>query len=625
MALAVATGMPGPARAAEPVERHRVVLWTFDEDVLRRGFHDAVRALGADAVSVNWHRDPGPIERAELGWYADHAAAKGTLGLLEEVWRPAWDRFEAARTQAWPALDVRARPKCLRDPALLEEMAKNTERAAQRAKGRAFALSLDDEPSAAVRANPVDWCLCDRCVAEFRDGARRRHATVAALNAAWGTDYRKWDEVRPWTTAAIRARAYAGPAGGWNLAPWMETRAFQDETFERALAHLARVSRAAAPGLQCGITGAQAPGAFGGWDYRRLGAVCDFLEPYDIGLALPVARDLAPPGAVIAQTVFPSGEDTCLPRWRLWRGIARGANTTIVWSSRDALKWDERGQGTPTRYGEALAAELALLSRKGGLGDRLARARPLDEGIVVVLSQPSLSVRWMLDSREDGDTWPRRFGSHEARASSAIASREAAWRALAGRGRRFVDARELTAAALKDVRLVVLPDVLCLSDAEAAALSAFAARGGRIVADRAPGEFDELGRARRAPALAARGVDLDPGLAALGAAATAACGAPPGRAVAKRADGEPAPAVELGLSRDGDALYVVAVPAWDVRTGDGGETEGQVPACDLEITFETGDGRPRGVRDERAARELGRVARWTATCDAAGGLVWRVR
>jgi len=122
----------------------------------------------------------------------------------------------------------------------------------------------------------------------------------------------------------------------WNLAPWMETREFEDRTFAALVAHLVEVAKEAAPGVPCGITGTQAPSAFGGWDYGALRSSMTFVEPYDIGLALPICRDLFPRGTVIAQTVFPSSQaadDDLLPRWRLLaRASPAAANATIVWS-----------------------------------------------------------------------------------------------------------------------------------------------------------------------------------------------------------------------------------------------------------------------------------------------------
>ena len=51
---------------------------------------------------------------------------------------------------------------------------------------------------------------------------------------------------------------------------------------------------------------------------------------------------------------------------------------------------------------------------------------------------------------------------------------------------------------LNGYRIVFMPGIVALSDAEVAKLKAFAANGGRIVADRLPGDYDELGVKRAA-------------------------------------------------------------------------------------------------------------------------------
>jgi hypothetical protein len=61
--------------------------------------------------------------------------------------------------------------------------------------------------------------------------------------------------------------------------------------------------------------------------------------------------------------------------------------------------------------------------------------------------------------------------------------------------------RGLTAAGLQGYALVVLPDVTCLSAADAAALDAYVAAGGALLATGAPGACDEDGQPRTAPAL----------------------------------------------------------------------------------------------------------------------------
>jgi hypothetical protein len=369
----------------------------------------------------------------------------------------------------------------------------------------------------------------------------------------------------------------------------------------------------------------QAPSAFGGFDlFGRIVAGRTYAEPYDIGLALPICRDAAP-GAVLAQTVFPDGADARVSRWRLWRGVSRGSNATIVWSSHDAVRWDDATKSyAPTEYGRALSADLARLTAPGGLGERLASTFAFDEEIAIVVSQTSIRVRWMLDSVEDGATWPRRFGSYEATHSTAIRSREAAWRALAQRGARFRPARPLDTSKLGlPTRVVVLPDAIALDDATTESLAAAARAGVLVVADVEPAQFDEFGRARAPGSGGVAGSIVDPEFATLAARVEKAIGPPLLRATATRADGGPAPPIEIGLRRAADGTtFAVCLAVWDVTTGADGAAQGRVPATELTVEFTFGDGAPHPVRDEWASNDLGPVRTWTARTDAALPLVW---
>ncbi|MCE9636667.1 MAG: hypothetical protein K8T90_13265 [Planctomycetes bacterium] len=621
---------------APPARRHAVVLWAYDEDAARPQFAAAAKALGVTGVQCTADRDPAPFVAAGLDWYEDHSAGKGTLELREKDSKPVWDRAWAARKDAWPAADARSRPVCLRDPAVVAAMEERVRAAARRAKrgegGRgALWISLADEAGMSVRANPGDWCLCERCIAAFRESVSFGNTSAGSpiheqFNAACGTDYANRAAIVPWTTSGIRQREIANDPSKWNLAPWMLTRRFQDETFASAVRHLADVARAEAPGVAVGLCGTQAPSAFGGYDYARFLPGISFVEPYDIGLSLPICRDLAPRGTVIAQTVFPDTGDARLTRWKLWRGLARGADCTILWSSRDMMTATDAGAFQPTAWGAALAADLRVLSAPGGLGDRLASTSPVREGMVVVLSQDSVRARWMLDSVEDGDTWMRRFGSYESTHSTAIASREAAWRALSQRGVEFRDVAEFERKLVGPApRVVVLPDAVALDDAAVGGLALLARGGTLVIADTQPARFDGLGRARATPGVP--GCEIDAEFDGLAKRVERAAGPPVLRATAKRADGGSSPAVEIGLREGGGVRYAVCVPTWDVASSDDGSSTGDIPKTAVAVTYAFGDGKARAVRDERAGRDLGAVATWTVTTDAAEASVfsWSAR
>lgn len=188
LAALVALLIPSHGAAAPPPLRHHVTLWTFGDDATRPGFADAVRALGADSVSASPSQDVAPLKAVGLSWYEDEAAGKGTLGLRESDRQLAWDAFFAERKEPWPTEPARSRPICLRGPAVVKRPEDETRRNAARAMKGAFAISLADEPPMTVRANPIDWCVCDWCTIAFRVEMQGRYGgDLAALNDSWGT------------------------------------------------------------------------------------------------------------------------------------------------------------------------------------------------------------------------------------------------------------------------------------------------------------------------------------------------------------------------------------------------------------------------------------------------------
>jgi hypothetical protein len=329
--------------------------------------------------------------------------------------------------------------------------------------------------------------------------------------------------------------------------------------------------------------------------------------------------------------------------WLLWRGVARGANATIVWSSKDVVLRDGAttgGIGAPLApWAQRLAVGLLPLEGGGerdeaaegrpGAGAALSRAHPLDEGVLVLLSQPSVQVRWMLDSVDDGATWMRRFGSHEAAHSTAIRSRDAAWHALSDRGRRFADARDVAAGRRARPRLLVLPDPLALGADLRARIAGWIAEGTRVVAD-GPSPFDGDGRALPEEEATLPGVVVDPGFERLRALAEDALGPPllrvRGRTVSPEPTSPPSRGgaaspptdvpFEIGLYADGRRRYAVCVPIFPERTSDGGSADVTLPAGGIEAEVSFGDGRRRPLRDLWRGQDLGPLATATFRVDA---------
>ena len=139
---------------------------------------------------------------------------------------------------------------------------------------------------------------------------------------------------------------------------------------------------------------------------------------------------------------------------------------------------------------------------------------------------------------------------------------------------RFLTPATLASGGLDGVRVLVLPQAIALSDAEAAAIRAFLARGGAVVADGTPGQFDAHGKRRARPALSdVLAADRDP----TGRLAELAHGPVrvEGVAAEVRVYDEPDGGMLVALHRDADAAgpaevtLILPAPAavTDIRSG----------------------------------------------------------
>lgn len=476
--------------AAEGWDRYQVFLWMHGDRARTPELFATLRRSGITGVNVEDPDDePGPVRDAGLAFYVGRAAGPGLLRLPDDAWRAALARFLEDR----PA-DPPPRAPCLRDRATLDRIRASAARSARRhAPAGALAFALDDELSVTAHANPFDFCGCGPCVEAFRAGLRKSHGTVEALNEAWGTRYRSFEEARLWTTDETRARAFQGPVTSWNLAPWMEARAFADASLAGALRAGLRALREAGVAAPAGFLGGQAPAAFGGHDWVRLLEEVDFVEAYDVAGAPRIVRSLAP-AATRVRTVYPTSDQHLAAVHSLWRSFALGERGAVVWSDRDALS--RREPSAPTPYLDALRPALQALAEPG-LQEALG-APAVHDGVGLYLSQASVRVAWMRESHVDGATWPQRFGSYDAEHSASAFDR-VSWQFLLedlGLEYAWVPA---PLAAVPGLRLLILSHVHALSDAEARGLSRFVEQGGTLVADLLPGTFDERGRARPSP------------------------------------------------------------------------------------------------------------------------------
>lgn len=490
--LAVAPA--GAARADSGWRRYEIVLWHSDDP----GRLAAARALGVTAGRIFGLREgfdaptlaarAAALRDAGLGCYVENIATDHYAAYHR--WRP--DRpltalFGAARARhAIDRLDPAAfiRQPGLSDPGALSAIAARLA-AHVRALGAApLYYDLADEAGIADLTAAWDFDLSDGSLAAFRRWLAAQHGSLAALNRAWGTGFAAWEAVRPLRTdAALAVR-------DGNFAAWADFKAFMDDAFAGAVRAGTEAVHRADPAARAGLEGAQPPG-WGGYDYARLAGSVDVMEVTRQDSAQEIAQAMNP--ALVTLAVSGDGD----PR-PLWRAALAGGRGVILWDP------DGRLVAAPPDGLRGFVADM-----RGPLGARLLAATPHADAVAMLYSPASFRLRWLLDRQREQDAgrhasrqdWARRTSETELEGNAVRDATRAARAGLArlGLAPRWLSPEMLAGQGLRGVRALILPHALALSQAEVDAVERFVAQGGVVLADIAPGAYDERARRRPAP------------------------------------------------------------------------------------------------------------------------------
>ena len=526
------TTTPAVPGAPRPWDDYRVIMWVGDSAGKQPErlplFLERLREMGVDTAMVHGGgADPRPWVAQGFPYYVENIVNRG-LCLKWNSRVTDWDAFVTTWARTGRPATAFVRDYCLDDPAWLAAAADQMREAARKHGPHApLAYNIRDELSVTISANPFDFDFAPAALAGFRDWLRTQYRDLAALNAAWETTFATWDDVRPFGTDQVKNRMASGdalPRGNpdwqavqalrfdptsapaqatrWNLSPWCDFRSYMDFSLARTLQALVRAAREIDPRTPVGVEGTQMPHAFGGYDLARLARALDWIEPYDIGDARAILGSFMP-GKPILTTVFE--KETHPARRRLWHLLLEGDRGCLIWWSEDCLDWNQPDWPL-TAKARALAPVLRELHAP--LARLFLRAARERDPIYLHYSQPSIQVNWLLESTVDGSTWPRRFSSFESEHNRQAKVRHAWLKAIEDLG---WSPQFISSIGLEHFRpgsaaraAFVLPQSWALSDREAAALRAFLGAGGErvVLADSAPGAFDEHGRLRRTNALA---------------------------------------------------------------------------------------------------------------------------
>lgn len=494
-------------------DRFLILVWQYNTDARRDwplyeragfgGFHIDYGAGQEDVVEF--------ARRQNFPYYVDHAAGKGILHLTERT------GVEQLRNDG----KLAARPQSLAEPTTWNRLTRElTANLTTTRDGPILAAAFDDEISLGVFTSPLEVDASPASVAMYRQWLAQQYQTIDRLNGAWSTRYGSFDEVQPVPFGEVREQNQRPPFSRWNLAPWMEWRAFMDWQLADVCARLTRAANELAPGVPAGFVGGQQPSAYGGYDYDRLRDSIQWIEAYDIGGTNEILRSfwsapLSPSrgegqgkgtreqrqgegtSKSRVQTFFSTG-DARQDAWFLWYYLLHGNRAVIAWPERDGHGWFENGRLAP--YIEANRDTFREVQGEVSRQLLAADVRFDTDPIAVLYSHPSIQASWAADVVTHGKTWPRRSSSLDNTCQTAGKNREAWFKLLEDCGYQYdvVSARELEDGALaqRGIRVLILNRALALSDRQCEAIRAFVRSGGTVIADYWTALLDEHGVGR---------------------------------------------------------------------------------------------------------------------------------
>ncbi len=477
---------------------YQIIMWQRQTPAA----YAALKRLGVTAgMVVSDRRDePGSavtdqveaMLNADLRWYLENIATDFYSPYHE--WfadRPKDWRFTEAKRRYWA--DPQDTAAFTREPSLSDSKWLGEIRDRLIGNVRAFRryrplfYNLADEPGIADLAAFWDFDISAPSLVAMREWLRGRYGDLARLNNEWGSTFANWGDVVPMMTRDAIGRA------DQNFAAWADFKEWMDIAFARALKSGSDAVHAGDPEALSAIEGAQIAG-WGGYDYSRIVASVDAMEPYDAGSNIEMLRSFNP-HAVTLMTSYGGG---AAEAHRVWRELLRGIRGLILWDPDNKFAGKDGTIGDRGRKAAPYFAEI-----RGGLGALLINSYRHVDPIGILYSPASMRVRWLLDRRASREDWSRRSASTEYEDDAIRISTRGFAHALSHMGLqpRFVSPAELERGILEtgNYRALILPNTITLSLGESEQIREFVSWGGAVIADGEPGLFDEHGRRRAKP------------------------------------------------------------------------------------------------------------------------------
>ena len=319
-----------------------------------------------------------------------------------------------------------------------------------------------------------EQCFCEKCQGRFREYLAREFGSLEKMNAAYGTKYASWDDVRamPFMKSAKKRR----------MPLWADFRAFMEEQFLGQHLLLKAQIEKFDPGAKMGVEGMGPPDmSVAGWNFYRFFPHFGFGAPYFTSRDVHAMQYL-PAGSVRAAWygTYEGQMSDAVVRRTPWRFLMYGLNGAFWWAA--LLENNVFSNATifrpdflPLRHFDLSAKEIAAI-KTSGIGMLMVGAKPYDSGVAMHYSNPCLHA----SAIEPGmTTWSMsiaEFGSILEEAGVQYS---------------YLCPPDLEKGVPASVKTLILPFSQAMSDRECAAVRAFVERGGTLIADKLPGRLSE--------------------------------------------------------------------------------------------------------------------------------------
>lgn len=382
----------------------------------------------------------------------------------------AWNRFRDEFGEPFAKTGDKkylVRKPCLNDPEFLtNDFAQVAAKIDRLSCLKPVVYDCGDENSLTRWSAEFDFCFGEHCLAAFREWLKGEYTTLEGLNAEWGTDFARWDDVVPDTTPEARARA--SRTGRRAYGAWADHRRFMEITYAKYFDGVHRTIASKAPHARYDMSGTQPPNGWTGMDMWLIGKVVDLPALYDVENLGEIIRSFHRP---FAHPWFGYRMGSEQGRWRAWNDAFRYLDFGISFYHEGLMLMPDYTVPEPVA-----ALTEALEDLRAG-GARLLRSLEGEEEAFIHYSQASVHAAQI-----------------EGRYADFVAARDMWIKRLVAAGVqfRFMSYEELENGILDRTaaKAVVLPQSAALSQAEVDALLRFAARGGRVVGDAQSGRMN---------------------------------------------------------------------------------------------------------------------------------------